>query len=46
IQLPLNRLSAPQVYCNDLIGLTNFGSMTFLQMKENPNSSRYFTDIA
>uniref|UniRef100_A0A914ENL4 TEA domain-containing protein n=1 Tax=Acrobeloides nanus TaxID=290746 RepID=A0A914ENL4_9BILA len=37
-------LIAPEVFRNELLGLTDFGAVKFLQLKENHNTERYFTD--
>uniref|UniRef100_A0A914EE42 TEA domain-containing protein n=1 Tax=Acrobeloides nanus TaxID=290746 RepID=A0A914EE42_9BILA len=43
--LAINGLIAPGIFCNELLGLTDFGAVKFLRLKENHDSEQYFTDI-
>ena len=43
--LAINGLIAPEVFCNELLGLTDFGAVKFLRLKEDHDTEQYFTDI-
>uniref|UniRef100_A0A914CLE1 TEA domain-containing protein n=1 Tax=Acrobeloides nanus TaxID=290746 RepID=A0A914CLE1_9BILA len=42
--LETNYLISPCSYSNTLLGLTDFGAIKFLHVRENQNSENYFTD--